>query len=388
MLESDLRMKRTGAHYTDPRSHTGKVYWSELEGLAGPSGGEIKGASRFWIVPGNWSVEVDESSVYVNSVKLHVLTEAQYLAGVGDGADGGSRQGDPNDDPTVFLDRLTRETTQPHIEKMVNESADYADIRAAAHAIAVSILYRKCSVYGFHPFTIGIGRSDVGDRDPPVLWSAMATWEEYVKLYEDGVYRIPVKEEVPGGHIVHLYFHGGVNMEDWPPPQVGSMTSITARLMEELVDRAASDGVATAADLRSFRVRNAHEADVARDDLPGFGPHRLLVENDGKCDITVRLRGSHVFQATAQSRSQAELRLPDGTFRVYLKISDGRDSIYLDYGDQSYESETGYSTRTISMAVDRPLERVRFDSASTITAQEYAAAGRPLMTDLSLMVTQ
>ncbi|MBO0867715.1 MAG: hypothetical protein J2P15_04040 [Micromonosporaceae bacterium] len=216
LLQADLQMKKSVAKLIHPDTPAGARYWAALQG-------ESKCVSmRQWIVPGPASVREDNGQLYIISAPLQVKLETDYTKtkGVG-GTSGcpGQSQAETQHNEAVY-----RSTILPQVEFAVNHAPEYADLRRVYVSRIAAQWYRERSQTRQTAYSDLIDKGDASDWPLREPWSPQETFDQYVKSYKNGEFK--VTHTTRKGNVVQTvtYLYGGVDLSRVPRLKMSGST--------------------------------------------------------------------------------------------------------------------------------------------------------------------
>jgi len=138
LLEADVQLKKDTASYTSPKTPEGKEYWDKLyrkaEELFGSQEITIPTLTRPWIVPAEIILRESTTDAYIYKATLKVMLEEDYLK---DSTTYNFK------DPRLkalnqYSSQLIRELIIPKLNKEVNSSKKYANLRQAYYSLILA----------------------------------------------------------------------------------------------------------------------------------------------------------------------------------------------------------------------------------------------------------
>ena len=250
LLGEDYVLKQLAASLTFPDSESGMKYWQEANGdaslacgLNGKRSVPISGTNSFtkiWIVPGTIKMKEASDRVVITEATLKVMTEEDYLAreANGDGSHfSGARSVAEKRTAPVCVNNSTkamRDIIVPLIEKEVNTGKHFAHLRQIYRSIIMAGWFKKklkdtvlSQVYFNQKKLKG------AENDDPALKEKI--YNEYVKAFNQGVYKVIRSQRVGLKISKRQYFSGGFS---------GSEAAFAADDPGECVLAASSDAAA------------------------------------------------------------------------------------------------------------------------------------------------
>ena len=139
LLAADLTLKKDTSIFTNPRtSPAGRKYWDLLYAKAGELGiDEMPISNRVWITSGPVRISEDAGSVRILESNLQVCLEVDYMPGQNKNLTTKQRE------LQAYAKELMGELVLPGLNKKVNESAGYENLRQAYRALILARWYRE-----------------------------------------------------------------------------------------------------------------------------------------------------------------------------------------------------------------------------------------------------
>jgi hypothetical protein len=140
LLRADLRLKKDFCELTNPQlSSIGRKYWDALSEKAAELGiKKIPAMNRIWIAPEEAAVNESKSGIYITESRLKVCLKANYPAIMS--REPGSRM---YGELAEYAGQLLKDIILPELDKRVNESFVYADLRQVNQALILARWYKN-----------------------------------------------------------------------------------------------------------------------------------------------------------------------------------------------------------------------------------------------------
>ncbi|MFG2828556.1 LPXTG cell wall anchor domain-containing protein [Streptomyces sp. NPDC048434] len=185
LLQADLQMKHDYARDMDPRKDPGKKYWDAMRAAGLPCGHSI----RNWIVPKPAKVRVDENGIYILDAPLKVKS-----APIDFTTPSPNGKCDLTKAQVQTSQRLVNQYILPDVEKKVNSSPEYKDLRRVYKSRVAAEYIRqqdKDRPSDFHPIINSNTVKRWPLRDANKNWTPRQTYDDYVKSFTKGDYSYP-----------------------------------------------------------------------------------------------------------------------------------------------------------------------------------------------------
>jgi len=216
LLEADVQLKKDTASYTSSQTPTGKEYWNKLyqkaEQLFGNQEVTIPTLTRPWIVPAEIILRESQSDAYIYKATLKVMLEEDYLK---DSATYNFK------DPRLkalnqYSSQLIRELIIPKLNKEVNSSKKYSNLRQAYYSLILAQWFKSRFKGGSLQGTIPtlIDSYDLTSLTSKTPWSKDTYFKQYQKSFKDGEYNIKEQVSTPYGQAIRSYVSGGIELAD------------------------------------------------------------------------------------------------------------------------------------------------------------------------------
>jgi hypothetical protein len=214
LLEADLTMKKSVAKFIHPDTKQGQAFWDALHG-------EAKCLSmRQWIVPRPAVVRENGNELFIIDAPLEVKMEGEYFKTKGAASDVGCDKQSTSD--TNYNEALYRSRILPQVEKAVNTTPEYADLRRVYASRVAAEWYRQRSKTKTTAYSKLVDSGDASAWPLREKWSPMDTFTRYVKSFKDGEFKVE-RKTTEGNYIVtHIYVYGGVDLTNIPEKRLGA----------------------------------------------------------------------------------------------------------------------------------------------------------------------
>ncbi|MFF1320654.1 hypothetical protein ACFVZZ_14655 [Streptomyces chartreusis] len=202
LLQADLQLKKTTAQLIHPDSSLGKRFWNKISGTCM--------SFRTWVVPEPAEVVDFDDELYILDAPLGVQMESQYLDARS--SDGNAAScGKQSASVEAWNEQTFRDLILPQIEKAVNEDPDYAELRRVYLSRVAAEWYRERA--GDTSTTYGdlIDGGDVDDWVTATDWKPRDTFDQYVRSYRDGEFKVTRQTRNGDSIQTRTYIFGGVD---------------------------------------------------------------------------------------------------------------------------------------------------------------------------------
>ncbi|MCB9758009.1 MAG: hypothetical protein H6753_06280 [Candidatus Omnitrophica bacterium] len=280
MLEQDYVLKQMASSLTNPETELGKKYWDQVNNAErldarrsltpNPQPLVPNQLNKVWIMPAKAEVLESNGIVLVGEKRLQVMLAEDYETVTKSTVIARSPQGDAaiskaeiaslplvaRNDTTTDQSPITsphplitntssqifRQTILPAIDKAVNESQDFADVRQIYNSVILAAWYKKAlkesllgKIYADQGKVAGVETDDKAMKK--------RIYEQYLAAFKKGAYNL-IKEEVDadGDLIPHKYFSGGAVFE---VAHIVFSTPITLDKVGEIIDGVSSSAAIT-----------------------------------------------------------------------------------------------------------------------------------------------
>ena len=220
MLAQDYILKQLTASLAHPENKFGFEFWKRVYAKAqekfGTTDIPMTTFDRIWIVPAKAVVFQYEGSAYIVESRLKVLLDEDYRAlkaNVHNQNMGTDQVAEKKDieDINEFSSKIMREVIVPEVEREVNESANFTQVRQIYHSLILAMWYKKNlkesllgKIYINQNKTPGI---DVSDK-----MIAYKIYNQYLDMFKEGAYNY-IREDYNGETkdvIPRKYYSGGI----------------------------------------------------------------------------------------------------------------------------------------------------------------------------------
>ncbi|MET7611998.1 hypothetical protein [Streptomyces seoulensis] len=239
LLQADLQMKHDYAKDVDYRKDPGKQYAEAMRAANIPCGDTI----RLWITPKTAKVRADDGGLYILDTPLKVNV---------DHIDRETPDPNGNDCKLTEAQRdtangLLKQYIIPGVEKKVNTSADYADLRRVYSARVAAEYVRQSDAEQAGDYHAVIDSGDIARwpvRSPNRSWTPKQTWDDYMKSFTKGDYSLPC--EVGGQQ--KMCVMGGVDFGKAPKQNITRVEFKAQHPNLEKTTKIATEGQTESAD--------------------------------------------------------------------------------------------------------------------------------------------
>ncbi len=220
LLAQDYLLKQITASVIYPEGEVGKKFWAkvyaEAQSRYGTTDIPVDTFNKVWIVPEKAVVYENKDAAFVVESKLKVMLESDYVAATQNEEmvrRGGSVTRPHEQDSQEFAKPILREVVIPILEKEVNESRNFAQLRQVYNSLILAVWFKdkvKESIFGKayvdRDKIAGVAINDKAEKEK--------IWARYVESFKKGVYNYIKEENDPGTQdvIPRKYFSGGFNM--------------------------------------------------------------------------------------------------------------------------------------------------------------------------------
>jgi hypothetical protein len=185
MLAADLRLKKDVSELTNPRtSAAGRQYWGRLYDKAEELGipDRIPVFNRLWIVPEKAVVEEGKNQITIVENRLMVSLESEYFT------PGKEIKNKKQEELQNYGRQLMRELILPELNKKVNESYLYADLREVYNALILARWYKRNFGSGRNYLLQSAAISVLGDLDTDLFYGREQIYSDYIDSLQKGEY--------------------------------------------------------------------------------------------------------------------------------------------------------------------------------------------------------
>lgn len=211
LLEADLQLKKDTALATSPETPIGREYWNKLyqkaAQLYGAQNVTIPTLTRPWIVPGEIIIKESKNSdsAYVYKATLKVMLEQDHLknSAVYNFADDRAKA------LNEYSSQLIREMIIPKLNKEINSSKKYANLRQVYYSLILSRWFKLRFTGKKGNYASLINTGNLANLTSQEAWSKTTYFKDYQKSFKDGEYNLKEPVYTPTGQVIRSYFSGG-----------------------------------------------------------------------------------------------------------------------------------------------------------------------------------
>ncbi|HNQ50806.1 MAG TPA: hypothetical protein PKL03_05150 [Candidatus Omnitrophota bacterium] len=214
MLAADLRLKKDTCDLTNPqKSKIGRDYWDRLYAKADELGivDQIPVYNRVWIMPGEALLVQTQDRIEIAQSALQVCFDADVFAG--NVPSGGAKAKKLQ----VYAGQLMREMIIPELNRRVNESRSYSDLRQVYNALILARAYKQKTVLSGDTWLSGLNAKAVlADVKKSIPLDKDKIYADYLRSLRQGEYNF--QEDVSGRLnfymevITRQYMSGGIDL--------------------------------------------------------------------------------------------------------------------------------------------------------------------------------
>lgn len=213
MLKADLRLKEDAASLTNPQnSKTGRDFWQRIYKKARELGmmDRISVATRLWIVPDEVIVYEERNQFSIIKAKLKVCLEPAYLSKKAKVKDKREEEMDN------FTSKLMQEMILPELNKKVNESYGYADLREAYNSLILAGWYKEKFSPSTEPLLRQASYNATAGIEAGDSYTPRQIYQDYLKSLKEGEYSFVENDYLSGPFysVTKHYFSGGVDFRN------------------------------------------------------------------------------------------------------------------------------------------------------------------------------
>jgi len=223
MLNADYRLKEDVSNIINPQaSKIGKEFWKRLYEKAEELGAvdKIPVITRLWIVPKSTEVYEKENQLYIVKSRLKVQLEPAYLS---QSAKLKNKRGKELQD---FAAELLEELVLPQLNKRVNESYAYADLRDIYNALILAHWYKEGFGSGYNSLQQIVNYQVLNDVETDYASTPDEIYQSYVKSIKESQYSFTETETLSSSFYTNIttrhYLSGGVDFRDIKMTQASS----------------------------------------------------------------------------------------------------------------------------------------------------------------------
>jgi hypothetical protein len=215
LLNADYRLKEDVASIINPQtSQIGKEFWRRLYKKAEELGArdKIPLVTRLWIVPDEARVYEKENQLYITKSSLKIRLEPAYLSQRVVIKD--RKEKELQD----FASRLIEELVLPQLNKKINESYSYADLKDVYNALILAHWYRGKFGSRYNLLLRTVDYRVFDDVQTDYTSTPNEIYQSYLKSVKEGQYSFS-ETEASGSSFYPVittrhYFSGGVDLRD------------------------------------------------------------------------------------------------------------------------------------------------------------------------------
>jgi hypothetical protein len=213
MLNADYRLKEDVGSIINPQnSQAGKEFWKRLYQKAQELGiaDKIPLVTRLWIVPDKAEVYEKENQLYIIKSGLRIRIEPAYLSQEAIFKD--KRERELQD----FTSELMKELVLPQLNKRINESYSYSDLRDVYNAIILAHWYKGKFGSSYNSLLQTVNYQVLDDVETDYTTTPDEIYQSYLKSIKEGQYSF--NETEASGSLFSTaittrhYFSGGVDL--------------------------------------------------------------------------------------------------------------------------------------------------------------------------------
>ncbi len=213
MLKADLRLKEDAAKLTNPQnSKTGREFWQRIYKKAQELGvmDKISVSTRLWIVPDEVTVYEERNQFSIIKAKLKVCLEPAYLSRKAKVKDKREEEMDN------FTSKLMQEMILPELNRKVNESYGYADLREAYNALILAAWYKEKFSPSTEPLLRQASYNALVGIEASDTYAPKQVYQDYLKSLKEGEYSFVENDYLSGPFyaVTRHYFSGGVDFRN------------------------------------------------------------------------------------------------------------------------------------------------------------------------------
>jgi len=212
MLNADLRLKEDVAELLNPQtSAPGREFWKRLyEKAELLNSNKIPFTTRLWIVPGKVLVSEKDNKISILESELKVTLESAQLP-----------YEEPKDKTLKelqdFSSELMEELILPALNKRVNSSYTYADLRDVYQALILALWYKQ-NFSSQDALLQSVNFGILKELEDDYTFSPDEIYQEYLRSFKNGEYSFrepaPFSDFSYASVSVRHYFSGGVDLRN------------------------------------------------------------------------------------------------------------------------------------------------------------------------------
>ncbi|MBP6919893.1 MAG: hypothetical protein KBC23_02765 [Candidatus Omnitrophica bacterium] len=288
MLAADLRLKKDTCDITNPqKSKIGRDYWDRLYAKADELGivDQIPVYNRVWIMPAQARLIQTQGRIEIAQSALEVCFEADVFAG--NTPAGGAKAKQLQE----YAGALMRDMIIPELNKRVNESRSYSDLRQVYNALILARAYKQKAVLNGDTWLNGLdAKAVLADVEKSIPLDKDKIYADYLRSLRQGEYNF--KEDVSGRLnfymevITRQYMSGGIDwrridIEDVGAQDSGARGSARTAMIDHSFTVSFAHGAARplaavkeqlAKRFSAYNEARAQQTALSVDNLPAPGP--------------------------------------------------------------------------------------------------------------------
>ncbi|SES33253.1 hypothetical protein [Actinokineospora terrae] len=215
LLEADLRMKHVLAKVMVPDNPIGTRFWDSLRHV---NGAPCWVTYRVWAEAAPASVREDGGQLYILDAPLKVQAEPLAIT-----VPPGRECTQPEEVQEYNFGRI-KDILIPEVEKAVNTTPDFQDLRSVYHARVAAAWLRQRNEVRPNAYDPIIDSGDVTKWPARTQWSKQKVYEDYLKSFRDGDYTFTREYEQDGEVLTFTFATGGVDFGKSPRAPIPAET--------------------------------------------------------------------------------------------------------------------------------------------------------------------
>lgn len=217
LLAQDYILKQISASVIYPGDKVGKDFWdrvyAEVQRRYGTTDIPLDTFNKVWIVPDKAQIYENESgkTAYVVEAHLKVMLETDYVAT--EEAVVRENKAGRVTAAQELANQVLREVVIPVLEKEVNESERFVQLRQVYHALLLASWFKKRAGSGFMGAAY-IDQNKVNGIQTGDLRQKDKIYAQYLNAFRQGAYHFIREERDPksGDYLPRRYFSGGITL--------------------------------------------------------------------------------------------------------------------------------------------------------------------------------
>jgi hypothetical protein len=213
MLAADLRLKKDVSELTNPRtSAVGREYWERLYAKAEALGiaDKIPVSNRVWIIPDEVATRQTPKRINILQSRLKASLESEYLT-----QDAGIKDKEKKELQDYGI-QLMRELILPVLNKKINESYFYADLRGVYQALILARWYKSNFGQQKNSLLQSASATVFEDLETDIPYGRDQIYQDYLDSFTKGEYDFVenkgAKLQLYLQAITRRYVSGGINL--------------------------------------------------------------------------------------------------------------------------------------------------------------------------------